>query len=240
MVSKTLLKTLFSLLGRNALAVVLLAVVAVQAYQVRQRDRQVNDLKEALAQANGAIVRLERSLRDLPPGKPVVVEVPRPTYVPVPGPLRVEYVKVPGPTVTRIETKVETLRLPGETIERVVDRSPQSIVAQVTATRDIKAGETFRVTFSQVQPGVWQPMLELNAPVEVDARVITPEPMVPRQVEPRRWSVSLYGGYSFLDGPVTGARVGYSLSASLVAEGQVERRWQANATDYRVSLAWRW
>lgn len=215
---------------RNPVAAVLVLLLIGQQVQ-RWQDRRentalrqtVNSLRTELAEARGAMVKLAEAAK-LKPDERATAEIPKPQYIPYPvdrpGPLRIEYIREPG----RIETRVETITLPGTVIDKIIDTAPQSIIAEFTATRDIKAGEKFRLVAAMVAPGVYQPILELGAPVTVDVRTATPVDKIPTPTAPTsRWSGRVYGGYGTADRILTGLRVNYRLNRWDL-EGQGECR----------------
>jgi hypothetical protein len=235
-------------------------VAAVMGYvvtlqrQIAALTRVIEGQKTEMAQMRQAMQKLADAAAVLKPGERVVEYIPRPQYIPYPvagppGPLRVEYIREPG----RIETRVETIRLPAEQIEKVIDRSPQTIIAEFTATRDIAKGEKFRLVAAQISPGVYQPILDLGAPVTVEVRTATPVDKIPAPTPAFvRWSGRLYGGYGTTDHALTGLRVNYRLDRRWDVEGQGECRQMftkdpadptktriCGGTDYRITAGLR-
>lgn len=222
---------------RNPIAAVLVLLLVGQQFQLWQGRREntalrqtINTLKDDNARLNGSIRQLTDMVARLKPGERATAEIPKPQYIPYPvdrpGPLRIEYIREPG----RIETRVETITLPGTVIDKVIDTAPMTIIAEFTATRDIKAGEKFRLIATQVSPGVYQPILDLGSPVTVDVRTATPVDKIPAPTrEPSRWAFAfLVGGdATHPRGPtvLTRAELEYRLSPRLFS---------------RVELGWYW
>jgi hypothetical protein len=220
---------------RRAVAMLLIVVVLGYVWAFQRQISRLTAVIEAqkveLAEARGAIVKLSEAAKTLKPGEKVIEYVPRPQYVPyaVPGPVRVEYLREPG----RIETRVETIQLPPKEIEKILDRSPQSIIAEFTATRDIQAGEKFRLVAAQIAPGVYQPILELGAPVTVEVRTATPLDRIPVTVTASRWSFAV----------LVGTDVGHPLGATVLTAVEAEYRFAPTsrlAPFVRLSADWHW
>lgn len=234
MIQGLLVKALFNYLRRNGGTLGLIAIIVTQGYigriqtqglerRIKEGQQREEKLKEALAIANQAIVRLDEKAKSLPPGKTETVLIRVPEYIGYEKPVPI--------LVTRaektIETKIETVALPPEKIKEIIDKSPQSLVFEIEATRDIAKGEKFKIVASQVAPGVWQPILEIGAPIKVDAKTVTPIDKIPQPqtvASPRRFHVTLYAGYSLLDAGVLGIRPSYVFSRTFGIEGQVECR----------------
>ena len=193
------------------------------------------ELKRQIAQQNANIVQLTEAVKNLKVGERATGEIPKPQYIPyaVPGPLKVEYIRVPG----AIQTRVETIRLPGKDIEKIIDTAPQTIIAEFTATRDIKAGEKFRLIAAQVSPGIYQPILDLGAPVTVEVRVATPIDKIPAPIPtPSRLTFTAYSGYAFGVSPswLTGIRADYRLSQRWGLEADAAYFWSTRTQQYRL------
>lgn len=211
--------------------------------QLAESRRQTETLTRELAQTRQAMTELKASVAALKPGEARTIYVdPNPALLRALESARGQILTVEKQVpvvVTRtehtVETRVQTVELPGREIERIIRESPQSIVATMTALRDIRQGEQFSATFAQIQPGIWQPLVTPGSPVGIEARVITPVERIPAPPAPEaRLSLSLYGGYSTLDQWVTGLRGQYRLTPHLRLEGQAEHRWRSNTQDYRL------
>lgn len=227
---------------RAGVAVVLVA--AIVGYVVTLQ-RQIGALTAALnakktenAQMRQAIQKLTEAAAQLKPGETRTIYVDRPVMVQVPGQTIVREVPV---VVTRtertVETRVETLRIPGETIREFIEKSPQSIVATMTALRDIKAGEKFAATFVQLQPGVWQPLVTPDSPIGIEAKVVTPIERIPQPVPvASRLTFTLYSGYAFgtASSWVTGLRADYRLSPRWGLEADAAHLWSTRTQQYRL------
>lgn len=212
-------------------------VAAVMGYVVTLQ-RQIAALtgtieaqKTEMAQMRQAMQKLADAAAALRPGETRTIYVDRPFMVQVPGQTITREVPV---VVTRtehtIETRVETLRLPGEKITEFIEKSPQSIVATMTALRPIAQGEKFSATFVQLQPGVWQPLVTPDSPIGIEAKVITPIERIPAPAPtPSRWTTA------FLLGPdafhprgatvLTRAEIEYRLSPRLFTRAEVAWHW---------------
>jgi hypothetical protein len=238
------LKWLFAAAKRNPLAALLIVALLWQAWssrqEIRARDRTIaeqtqllRDVKDENARLNGAIRQLSEAVKNLKPGERTTAEIPKPQYIPyaVPGPLRIEYIREPG----RIETRVETIQLAPKEIEKVIDKSPQSIIAEFTATRDIAKGEKFRLVAAQIAPGVYQPILELGAPVTAEVRTATPLDRIPTPtVEPSRWS---FAGLAGMD---VGHPRGATILTGLETEYRLTRSTARVEQFARLAADWRW
>lgn len=214
---------LWGAVRRNPLAAGLAVLLVVQMLTARLEAgrliRQVEQQKDELAALRGALQKLSDAAATLKPGETKTIFVDRPFPVTVPGATRMVEKEVPV-IVTRtehtVETKVQTVTLPGKEIERIIRDAPQSIVADLTATRDIKAGEKFRVVVSQIQPGIWQPILELGAPITAEVRTVTPVERIPQLPAERRLEVRPYIGLGWIAG---GAEIG--VGADILHVGDV-------------------
>ena len=242
------------LLGKHGATIGLVALLGVQQFQGWRAERRhtaqvktltdsIEGFKKELASARGTIQKLSDAAANLKPGETKTVFVDRPVYLPgAPGATVTKEIPV---VVTRtektIETKVETVTLPAKEIERIVNTAPQSLVFTLTATRDIAKGETFRVTAAQVQPGVYQPLLELGAPITAEVRTVTPVERIPAPPPaPRRLEAVLYTDYStWHRTAVTGAALEYRLGAGFSARAGSEYLWNGRGIDYRLGLGWR-
>jgi hypothetical protein len=230
------------LLLKQWLPIVLVGLLVGQQAQLwgarregRALQATIEGQKAELAEVRGAIVKLTEAAKILKPGETTTIYVDRPFIVRVPGQVVTREVPV---VVTRtektIETKVETVQLPAKEIQTIIDKSPQSLIFDLTASRDIKAGEKFRVVVSQIQPGIWQPILEIGAPITAEVRTVTPVERIPQIREPSRWTFSAYGGWSSVDALVAGARARYALNRTWSVEGQAERRFTPGLWEYRI------
>lgn len=232
------LKALGPLALKHWLPLVLVGLLAGQQVQLWQSRRvntalqvTINAQKDELAQTRGALQKLTDTVATLKPGESTTITVP------VPGPVRiVETIKEVPVVVTRtektIETKVQTVTLPPQRIQEIIDKSPQSLVFDLTATRDIKAGEKFRVVASMISPGIYQPILEIGAPITAEVRTVTPAERIPQPVTVQRFEGRLLAGFDSLDQWIAGVRVTYNLSRAWALEGEGR---------YRVTMGdWRW
>jgi hypothetical protein len=239
------------LLSKHGVTLLLVALLGVQQVQARMTARRhaqqvealtasLEGLKTELASARGTIQKLSDAAANLQPGETKTVYVDRPVYLPGKETTK-EIPVVVTRTEKAIETRLQTVQLPGKEIERIVNTAPQSIVAELTATRDIRAGEKFKVTMVQAAPGIYQPLLELGAPITAEVKTVTPVERIPAPpAAPRRLEVTLYTDYSTLNRTaITGATVGYRLSDHLHARGVVEYPWNGRGLDYRLGIGWR-
>jgi len=219
------------LTGKSLLILAIVALFGWQQIGLNRLQRANNDLVAQLAKANGTIQQLNDAVKNLPVGQSRTVYVDRPYPVTVEGPGKTQVVEKQVPVVvTRtehtIETRIQTLTLPPKEIQTIIDKSPQTLVFDLTATRDIAKGEKFQVVASQVAPGIFQPILQIGAPVSVEEHTVTPIQNIPKPVLVKRWTFAAYTGYSALDRFVTGLRADYSLSRTWSLEGSTEYRWQ--------------
>jgi hypothetical protein len=230
---------------RNPIAAVLVLLLIGQQVQLWQGRREntalrqtINAQKTEMAALRGAIQKLTDAAATLKPGETRTIYVDRPVMVQVPGQTITKEVPV---VVTRtektIETKVEVLRIPGEKITEFVEKSPQSIVATMTALRPIAQGEKFVATFVQLQPGVWQPLVTPDSPIGIEAKVVTPVDRIPQPAPvASRFTVTLYSGYAFGATPswISGARADYRLSPRWGLEADAAHFWRTRTQEYRL------
>lgn len=238
---------------RQWLPLVLVGLLLGQQFQMWQTRRENTALrhtieaqKAELAEVRGAIVKLTEAARALRPGETRTIYVDRPVTVRLPGQVIEKQVPV---IVTRtehtIETKVRTVELPAKEIERIIRESPQTIVADLTASRDIAKGEKFRVIVAQIQPGVWQPILELGAPITADVRTVTPIERIPAPArEPSRWTFAGLLGPALTDprGPtiLTRLEIEYRLGGRGFLRGEGDWLWNGSGGSGRLLYGVRW
>lgn len=205
---------------KHGLSIVLVGLLVGQqissGIQLRRLNAANNELKTQLSQALGTIAQLNDAVKTMRPGetRTITVDRPYPVTVTLPGQVITKEVPV---VVTRtektIETKVETLTLPPQTIKEFIDKSPQTLVFEMTATRDIAKGERFRVIGSLIAPGVYQPILDIGAPITTTLTTTTPIEKIPQPIQIRRLTFSLRGGYSsYFAAPLAGVRADYKLT----------------------------
>lgn len=233
-------------LSKHWLAVVLVGLLVGQQAQLwgaRRENRAFQATIEAqkteMAEVRQSLQKLTEAAAALKPGETTTITVP------VPGPVRiVTQIKEVPVIVTRtektVETRVQTVTLPPEKIREIIDKSPQSLIFDLTATRDIKEGEKFRVVASQIQPGVWQPILEIGAPITAEVRTVTPTERIPQAPTVQRLEGRLVGGYDALSGWITGARLTYQVDQRWAAEAEAGRAFAPPGSWYwRVVGTWR-
>lgn len=230
-------------LGKHWLTLVLVGLLGFTQVQNRQLLTTINQQKQEMAELRGAITQLSDAAKNLPVGKSTTIYVDRPVPYAVPGQPQIIETKVPvvvTRTETKIETQVKTIELPPKEIQTIIDKSPQTVVVNLEATRDIPKGEKFRVVVAQVQPGIWQGVLDLGSPVSATVTTVTPTERIPQPVHVSPWSFSLYSGYSTSFAFVTGLRAQYALNRNLTIEGSAEHRWAAPAgEEYRLLAIWK-
>jgi hypothetical protein len=251
MIANVVAQTLLGLLKKYGVVLGLVLVIVVQGYmgqinisrlerQIAEGLRREEEYKAALARANQAIAVLDERMKALPLGRTETITIRVPEYIGYEKPVPILVTR----TEKTIETKIETLTLPPERIKEIIDRSPQSLVFEIEATRDIAQGEKFRIIASQIQPGVWQPILDIGAPIKVEATVVTPIDKIPQLqiVAPeRRFHITGLVGHSLNLGPFLAARVNYALNQTLGLEAQAA--WYPNSViryDGYIALTARW
>jgi hypothetical protein len=251
MIAGVVAQTLLGLVKKHGVALGLVLIIVVQGYisqintnrlerQIAEGLRREEEYKAALARANQAIAVLDERAKTLPPGKTETVFIKVPEYIGYEKPMPVLVTR----TERAVETKIETITLPAEKIKEIIDRSPQSLVFEIEATRDIVKGEKFRIIASQIQPGFWQPILDIGAPIKVDAKVVTPIDKIPQPqivALERRFHVTGLVGHSFNLGPFLAARINYALNQTFGLEAQAA--WYPNNAiryDGYVALTARW
>lgn len=173
-------------LKANALVLILLATMTGQhvlfTRSVNLLTEQNRLLKVELASARGTIQELNTAVATMKPGETKIIYVDKPIYIP--GATQTIETKVPV-FVTRTDTRIETtvkdpIVLPPKEIQTILDRSPQSLIFNLEATRDIAKGEKFRVIATQIAPGVYQPILEVGSPITGTVTTVTPTDRIPQ------------------------------------------------------------
>jgi len=242
----TLIPKVLPAVAKHWLPIVLVGLLTgqqVQLWQSRRDNRAltatINVQKDELAEVRGALQKMTAAVASLKPGETTTITVP------VPGPVRVvTQIKEVPVIVTRtektVETKVETVTLPPERIREIIDRAPQSLVFELTATRDIKMGEKFRVVASQIQPGIWQPILEIGAPITADVRTVTPTERIPQPPAPAaRLEGRLLAGYDGFDRWIAGVRLTQPVGARWAVEGEARYRFATRDVRWSLVATWR-